>query len=561
MGHIMQQWRMLELLRQFIARLRASDATASPVAAPAQPASAARAGALVPAGHAGDSEYRAIFDAGIAAFRAGRYEEAMGHFERCVELRAEDADAHLNLGLSCHRLGRREDAADSYALALAQRPEFAEAWFNLGTLDLERGAYESAAVSLKRAVLLAPHHAPALSNLGYVQFKYLGLPGEGEEHLRRAVRAQPGFAAARLNLGMLLQDRGLLDEALSAYQQALRREPDLTEARLNRALIWLARGDFARGWPQYEARKGGSVHFTARGFRFPDWDGKPAPGRTVLVYGEQGLGDEIMFASCLPEVIARTGRCVIDCATKLERLFARSFPTAAVHGGSQNDSDHGWLAAVGPVDFQIAIGSLPGHFRRSAADFPAHGGYLKADPAAVETWRTRLAALGAGPKIGISWRGGTVHTRSRLRSVELGELLPVLRTRDARFVSVQYGDCREEVARLHAEHGIAIEHWPDALADYDQTAALVAALDLVLSVQTAVVHLAGALGRPAWVLVPAVPEWRYRVEGETMPWYPSVRLMRQSGAGGWQPAIERVARELRERFPAPDSESDRSGAE
>ena len=546
----MQQWRMLELLRQFITRMRGRDAgSASPVAAPAGPAPAGRVGDPALAGHAGDSEYRLIFEAGITAFRAGRYEEAMGHFEHCVDLRGDDAEAHLNLGLCCHRLGRREDAADSYALALAHRPEFAEACFNLGTLDLERGAYESAAVTLKRAVLLAPQHAPALSNLGYVQFKYLGLSGEGEEHLRRAVRAQPGFAAARLNLGMLLHERGRLDEALSAYQEALRREPDLTEARLNRALIWLAQGDFARGWPQYEARKSGSAHFTPRNFPFPEWDGKPAPGRTVLVYGEQGLGDEIMFASCLPEVIARTGRCVIDCAPQLASLFRRSFPPAAVHAGRQDASDLAWLDGVGPVDFQIAIGSLPGHFRRSLAAFPAHRGYLEADGSAVERWRERLAGLGPGPKIGISWRGGTVHTRSRLRSVELGELLPVLRARGARFVSLQYGECREELARLNADHGIAVEHWQDALADYDQTAALVAALDLVISVQTAVVHLAGALGRPAWVLVPAVPEWRYLVEGEGMPWYPSVRLMRQSGTGGWQRAIERVAHDLRERFP------------
>ena len=534
---------MLELLRQFIARLRARDATASPVAAPDRPAG--RAGEPALSGNGGDAEYRPIFEAGITAFRAGRYEEAVQRFERCVDLRGDDADAHLNLGISCHRLGRREDAADSYALALAHRADFAEAWFNLGTLDLERGAYESAAATLERAVRLNPRHAIALSNLGYVQFRYLNRMQEGEEHLRRAVQAQPGYAPARLNLGMLLHERGLLDEALSAYQEALRRDPDLAEARLNRALVWLARGDFARGWPQYEARKGGSTHFTPRSFPFPEWDGRPAPGRTVLVYGEQGLGDEIMFASCLPDVIARTGRCVIDCAPQLESLFRRSFPAAVVHGGRQDASDLAWLNDAGPIDFQIAIGSLPRHFRTSRADFPDHAGYLEADGATVERWRERLRGLGPGAKIGLSWRGGTIHTRSRSRSIELAGLLPLLRTPGARFVSVQYGDCHEELARLQADHGIAVEHWPDALTDYDQTAALVAALDRVISVQTAVVHLAGALGRPAWVLVPAVPEWRYLVEGERMPWYPSLRVVRQSATGGWQPVVERVARELR----------------
>jgi Flp pilus assembly protein TadD len=527
----MQQSRMLKSLRQFIARLRASDAPAPTAPAPAQRAT--------------DPEYRAIFDAGTAAFRAARYNEAMQRFERCVELRSDDADAHLNLGLSCHRLGQLEDAADSYAQAIAHRPDFAEAYFNLGTLELERAAYESAATALECAVRLDPQHAPALSNLGYLQFKYLGHVEEGEENLRRALRARPGFAAARLNLGMLLHERGLLDQALAAYQEALLHEPDLAEARMNRALISLARADFARGWPEYEARKSGSAHFTPRNFPYPEWDGRPVPGRAVLVYGEQGLGDEIMFASCLPEVIARTGRCVIDCAPQLERLFRRSFPAAIVHGGRQDAADHAWLGELAPIDFQIAIGSLPRHFRTSRAAFPTHSGYLEADGAGIERWRERLGRLGPGRKIGLAWRGGTIHTRARSRSVELTQLLPLLRTPGTHFVSLQHGDCREELARFNADHRVAVEHWPEGLADCDETAALVAALDLVVSVQTAVVHLAGALGRPVRALVPAVPEWRYLLEGEDIPWYPSVRLIRQAGAGAWQPVIEQIARELR----------------
>jgi tetratricopeptide (TPR) repeat protein len=520
-------------LRQFVERLRARRVASNPATAEVPP----------PAGPARAAEYRPIFEAGVAAFHAGRYEEAERHFERCVELRGDDADAHLNLGISCQRLGRREDAADSFGLALRHRPDFAEAWFNLGTLELERGAHEPAAAALQEAVRLKPDYAPALSNLGYVQFKYLGLAEAGEENLRGAVRAQPGYAPARLNLGMLLQERGLPDKALSAYQEALRREPDLAEARLNSALIHLARGDFARGWPLYEARKGGSTHFTPRHFPYPEWDGRKTTG-TVLVYGEQGLGDEMMFASCLPDVIERAGRCVIDCTPKLERLFRRSFPTALVHGGRQDATDGAWLERAGPIDFQVAIGSLPRLFRTSRATFPAHHGYLKADEAAVERWRVRLRDLGPGSKVGISWRGGTVHTRSRLRSIELAQLLPLLRTPGARFVSLQYGDCGDELARLARDHGVTVEHWPDALADYDQTAALVSAFDLVISVQTAAVHLAGALGRPVWALVPAVAEWRYMEKGSDNPWYPSLRVFRQQAPFSWQATVDNVAVEL-----------------
>jgi hypothetical protein len=235
---------------------------------------------------------------------------------------------------------------------------------------------------------------------------------------------------------------------------------------------------------------------------------------------------------------------VIDCTPKLEGLFRRSFPGAAVHGGRQDAVDTAWLEACGAIDAQIAMGSLPRYFRTSRAAFPAHTGYLRADESSLERWRERLSGLGPGPKIGISWRGGTVHTRTRSRSVELVELAPILRTPGVHFVSLQYGECAEDIARLQASHGIAIGHWPEALADYDQTAALVAALDLVISVQTAVVHLAGALGRPVWVLVPAVPEWRYQLSGEDLPWYPAARLFRQVAAGQWAEVCERIAAEL-----------------
>jgi tetratricopeptide (TPR) repeat protein len=484
-----------------------------------------------------------LFEAGVRHFGAGRYDEAARCFERVLDAEHAHAEAHLNLGLAYQRLGRREDASDSFLLALAARPDFAEAHFNHGVLTLEAGAHEAAARSFEAAIGCRNAYPEALSNLGYVQARYLGRPGEAERNLRRAIEIDPAFADAWCNLGLLLQDQGRFDEALAAYEEALRHDPAQQEARLNRALLWLAREDYARGWPEYEIRKRASSHFLPRGFPWPEWDGAVAPG-TLLVYGEQGLGDEIMFASCIPDLVERAGRCVIECSPKLEKLFRRSFAPAAVFSGPQSAGAPAWLPLAPKIDCQVAMGSLPLHFRRTRAAFPRRSHYLQADPARIAHWKARLERLGGGRSIGISWRGGTAHTHRDRRSIGLVELLPLLRLPGVRFVSLQYTDCRDELDRFEAGHRVRIEHWDEAIADYDETAALAAALDGIVSVQTALVHLAGALGTPAWAMVPAVPEWRYLHVGEALPWYASLRVLRQSSPGDWAGVIARVTSEV-----------------
>ncbi len=485
-----------------------------------------------------------LFAAGVAQFQAGNLDQAARSFEACTEIHHEDAESHLNLGITRHRLGMREDARDAFATALHLDPNLPAAHFNLGVLELAEGEAESAAARFAEAARLDPDYVEALSNLGLVQFRHLGRFDEAEASLERALAGQPGFADALTNLGMLRHDQGRFEEAASLYDKALRADPHSHEARLNRSLLYLARGEYARGWAEYDARRQGSAHFVRRFERYPEWDGTPARDRTLLVYGEQGLGDQLMFASCLPEAIAATRQCVIDCSPKLAALFKRSFPTAIVHGGPQNEADLSWLAQAPPIDLQIAFGSLPRHFRANLAAFPEHAGYLRSDPDKSARWRRRLAGLGSGLKVGISWRGGTSRTRRDLRSAALEQLLPLLVSPGAQFVSLQYTDSAAEIAAVSAAHGVHIEHWQEAIDDYDETAALVSALDLVVTVQTAVAHLAGALGRPAWVMVPVVPEWRYLLEGDRLPWYPSLRLFRQETAGQWRPTAERIAAEL-----------------
>ena len=524
---------------------------------------------------------RALYQSGIEALERADFATAARVFNEILGTRHDDAEAHNYLGLVHLRQHRLEDAADCFVMAIHFRPEFAEAHYHLARTAQLRGAHRDAITHLdralalrqdyagahnalgeswlglgdieravyhfERAIAIQPDYAYAHSNLGYVLLQELGDVERGIAHVEIALRIAPNDPDVRCNYTMVLLHQGRCEEAIAICDQLLTASPDLHEARINRALAALKLGDFARAWPDYEARKLGRSNYIARNFPFAEWRGEPLAGKSVLAYAEQGIGDEIMFASCLPDLIARAGRCGIECTPRLQALFARSFPQATVYGGIQTERNPAWLQQLGRVDYQVAVGSLPGHFRRQLTDFPAHRGYLHADAVQVARWRAQLEELGAGLKIGISWRGGLVSTRRALRSIPLNEWLPVLRTSGCRFISLQYDDCSQEIGALAEKHGIAIQHWPSAFINFDATAALVSALDLVISVQTAVVHLSGALGGPAWVLVPAVAEWRYLDRGSTIPWYPSLQLFRQTRRGDWSDVIEAVRTRLQSR--------------
>jgi len=244
-------------------------------------------------------------------------------------------------------------------------------------------------------------------------------------------------------------------------------------------------------------------------------------------------------------VVAAGAHAVIECSPKLEALFRRSFPQTTVYATAPDRALPPALQNA-PIDMQIPIGSLPLHFRRTRAEFPRHSGYLQADPSRIAAWRDRLAALGPGLKIGISWQGGTQKSRQPVRSLPLAKWLPILKAGNAQFVDLQYMDFSAELAALRASTGVEVHSWEQVRADYEETAALVSALDLVISVCTAVIHLGGALGRPVWVMAPFSPEWRYGITGEDMPWYPSVRVHRQPAYGNWDVVVENVARSLHE---------------
>ncbi len=485
------------------------------------------------------SETHADLAAGIAAYKAKDYVRAIECFERALESVHDDADAHNNLGLSCLALDRIDDAIDAFVLATHFRPGFAQAYYNLGAAELRAGNIGEARRCFERAVDLEADYAAAYNALGHVLVHHTGDFEAGAGHIRTALSLRPDDPDTLCNYSAVLAQEGRSEEAIAVCDRLLEPYPAMHEARLNRGLAQLRRGQFHTGWIDYEARKSAAGNYRPRRLTLPEWQGESVQGRKLLIYAEQGLGDQIMFASCIPDLLRQGANCQIECAPQLAALFARSFAPAQVIAQA-DDAALMRLANSAGAESQAALGSLPLYLRRRAEDFAPGAAYLRADTARNRYWKERLDELGPGLKVGISWAGGAASTRGASRSTQLSHWKPVLNESRCRFVSLQYGDAATQINDSPAR----ITHWPEALVDYDETAALVAALDLVITVQTALVHLAGALGRPAWVLLRTASEWRYGEAGESMPWYSSVRLVRQLKADDWQSVFERVGRDL-----------------
>ncbi len=477
----------------------------------------------------------------------GNHAAAAASYEQAVRIDARNAAAHSNLGLAYQSGGLHAAAREAFTRAYALAPELPDLLKNLTLAHLQLEQYEAALCLLDTVLSGRPDDLEALKCRGFVLQK-MHRPDQALAHYERARGSDPDDAELLNNFGIVLQDLGRLDEAIASYEAAIARKPDFVLARWHRSLAHLLRHDFERGWPDYELRME-SADLPRRPARYPRWDGGALSGRSLLVYAEQGLGDEIMFASCLPEVIAASRHCVVECSPRLETLFRRSFPRATVYSLTAG-SDAPPAEREAGIDAQVAMGSLPQHLRRSGSDFPRHRGYLKADPERVDVWRERLAALGTGLKVGISWQGGTHKTRRPMRSIPLAQWAPLLQSAGVQCVSLQYTECGAEIAAVEAATGVHIADWREVRDDLEQTAALLTALDLVISVCTAVIHLGGALGRPVWIMAPYSPEWRYGIAGAAMPWYPAVRIFRQPRFGAWDPVIAEVAQCLRARVNA-----------
>jgi len=475
--------------------------------------------------------------------------------------KSESAESPLRLAKDRWRAGEHNAAIELLRRACAATKDDGEALALLGALLIERARelhaeaaarrtdasasslrhYREAVEHLRRASGMAPTAAGRLRHLG-IALREMGDIAGAHVDFAAAHRAAPQDADIGADLAFSLQCLGKTAEAMALYERTIATQPQSANAHAGFALSLLGAGDYQRGWDEYEWRlqvPGGGIR---REFPFPLWQGEDLTGRCLFVYSEQGIGDEVMFASCFRELMAMAGHCVFESSKRLVGLFERSFPGAIVL--SRDRSRMPDWAKLPKIDVHIAAGSVPRILRNAPQHFPSHEGYLTADAARVRHWRARLDAAGPGAKIGLAWTGGLPGTLRASRSYSLQALRPLLNWPGATFVGLEFLDCSAEVEEFNRDGGARLHWWPEAVKTLDETAALLSALDLVISVTTTTAHLAGALGRPIWVLVPAVPTWRYQWQGERMPWYPSMRILRARDAGGPEALIEEARSRL-----------------
>ncbi len=474
--------------------------------------------------------------------QTGDLAAARTHLEQACRLRPGDP-GHLDLLARLYLDRGEEDEAESlWRRALALAPEHRPSLTNLGALLKERERYEEAEALLRRALALAPDHPQTLNNLG-ITLRRLGRLEESRACLERGFERAPTDARLLINLALTRHELGDLEGALALLDTWVTRHPHDPQARWTRSLTLLTLERYARGWADYEAGLEAGER-APRALPIRRWCGEPLGGKRLLLLAEQGLGDQIMFLGCLPDLLQRAGpeaEIHLECDPRLAPLAARSFPSVRVHG---TRPDQPWSGPRPAADFILPLGSLPLHFRRRAEDFPGRP-YLVPDPERVAFWRRRYQDLGGAPVIGISWRGGNREDRHK-RSLPLADWGPVFAHGDCRFVDLQYKGTGAERRLVASRFHTPLHHWPesDPFHKVDELAAQLAACDGYLGVANATAHLAGALGVPSLVLVPFVPSWRWGITGETTPWYTSVRLLRQPRPGDWGPVIREAARRL-----------------
>jgi hypothetical protein len=436
------------------------------------------------------------------------------------------------LGNALIEKGLSADAIAAYRRALDILPNHSAAHYNLGIALRAQGQLEDSMAALRRAVELKPDHVDALVNLGNALCE---LRRFDDAHLafERALLFQPNNAEAHYNLGALFAAEGERSKAAGAYRHALETCPGHHFAKFNLSLIQLAEGDHERGWEGYEAR----LETTGSGkreFGKPIWRGEGVEGRRVLIHAEQGFGDSIQFIRYAP-MVAKRGACVIvECPHTLTDLFSRIPGVNTVVAAGDRLPD---------FDLHVPMLSQPRNFRTVTKSIPREVPYLSVDSERRAEWSTRLGGDQASFRVGLAWTGDPRHHRNLARSFPLELLIPKFECTNIAFYNLQVGHGSEGIRKIQTSARI-IDH-TNQISDFSDTAALMMELDLVISADTAVAHLAGALGRPVWTLLPFVPDWRWGLEGETTPWYPTMRLFRQPKLGDWDSVIQRVAEELK----------------
>ena len=438
----------------------------------------------------------ARFDLGVVLMQLDRAQEAVTAFAAVVTAEPTHAQAHNNLGVLCHALSEHDQALVHYERCLSLEPTYVEARYNFGTLLQERGEFEAATFEFQTVLA-----------------------------------SQPGHAAAWTNLGNCLLGCGETSAALSCYNRTLALEPSETAAAWNAGIAHLTAGRFEEGWAGYERRFDVPGSTPRRDYPMPLWRGEPLEGKRILVYAEQGLGDTLQFCRYLPLLADRGAEVYFDCACSLAALLGslRTNPILLIEPGGETHA----------ADFYVPLLSLPAIFGTNLDSIPAERSYLRASPETRSGWRRRLAPLGRKLRVGFVSQGNPRYKNDRNRSIPAELFEPLSQVPGVALINLQFG--RPVPASLNALD------LSSEIGDFANTAGLVEEMDLVISVDTSMAHLAGAVGKETWVLLSQAADWRWMRDRDDSPWYPDVRLFRQAESHDWTSVLQAVAGALRAR--------------
>jgi Flp pilus assembly protein TadD len=475
---------------------------------------------------------------GAALENSGQFDEAIDAYRRAIALQPNYPDAYNNLGVVLGRKRLIDQAIDAFRHALTLRRDFPDASYNLGMSLREKGDLAGAIAAFEQAALLRPDFANFQLQSG-ISLHAAGRNDESIGAFRRAIAIRPDFVDAHNNLGTALTAAGRFDDARAAFRAALAIQPDHPSAHFNLGMSLLTSGEFSEGWPQLEWRwemdpERAWRHRLTR----PRWDGHPPEGRRILLYAEQGFGDTIQFVRYVPMVAARSGRVILECQPELVRLLQ------GVPGVERLIARGGCDEALPDHDMHCPLMSLPMVMKTTLQTIPAEIPYLRCDAELSSRWRERL--LSGTLNVGLAWAGRPSHTNDRNRSMPLSMLAPLARVPNVSFISLQkeHSASPGTPGEGRGEGSLPLIDWTGELDDLADTAALIDNLDLVITVDTATAHLAGALGKPVWVLLPFVPDWRWMLDRTDSPWYPTMRLFRQPALGQWSPVVRDVVQAL-----------------
>ncbi len=470
---------------------------------------------------------------GHLLIKFGRVEDAIAAYRKALELEPGDFKACAYLADALREAGRLDESIARSRQAIAMKPDFAEAHNALGLALTAAKRFDDAVAQLNRSLQLRPGYSGARNNLGRALYQ-AGRIDEAILEYRRALELDPDDPQFLTNLGLGLWAIGRQDEAIAAYRQAIGRKHDYFEAHYNLAVSLLLKGEFEEGWREHEHRwqiKG--LQAPARICSQPRWRGEDLQGRTILLDAEQGYGDVIHFVRYVPEIARRGGRVILFCYAELVPLLRRQLGIEQVI--STNPPP--------PFDVHCPLLDIPFVLGTRRSSIPADVPYLKADPALAEAWGRKLDPRTGRLRVGLVWAGQPLNIRDGERSIAFSMLAPLVRTTGVTFYSLQTGDAASQAK--HPPRGMELIDLTADIRDFADTAALISHLDLVISVDTAVAHLAGAMAKPVWVMITSVPDWRWLLDREDSPWYPTMRLFRQTVRGHWDDVVRRVAEALR----------------